>query len=115
MSNIIGEGFETFVSEQIKARQKILGNINKTNEEIIWENSKTSFVKLVSSADITDFTIFGGGFTEGKQLAEKYVLFNGVTDEIPTTNPGIETFQRSGIDTSGAYSNMGAYGLGGTQ
>ena len=48
MSNIIGEGFETFVSEQIKARQKILGNINKTNEEIIWENSKTSFVKLVS-------------------------------------------------------------------
>ena len=115
MSNIIGEGFETFVSEQIKARQKILGNINKTNEEIIWENSKTSFVKLVSSADITDFTVFGGGFTEGKQLAEKYVLFNGVTDEIPTTNPGIENFQRSGIDTSGAYSNMGAYGLGGTQ
>jgi hypothetical protein len=115
MSNIIGEGFETFVSEQIKARQKILGNINKTNEEIIWENSKTSFVKLVSSADITNFTIFGGGFTEGKQLAEKYVLFNGVTDEIPTTNPGIENFQRSGIDTSGAYSNMGAYGLGGTQ
>jgi hypothetical protein len=115
MSNIIGEGFETFVSEQIEARQKILGNINKTNEEIIWENSKTSFVKLVSSADITNFTIFGGGFTEGKQLAEKYVLFNGVTDEIPTTNPGIENFQRSGIDTSGAYSNMGAYGLGGTQ
>ena len=28
MSNIIGEGFKTFVSEQIEARQKILGNIN---------------------------------------------------------------------------------------
>ena len=115
MSNIIGEGFETFVSEQIEARQKILGSINKSPEQLVWENSKTSFVKLVSSADITDFTVFGGGFTEGKQLAEKYVLFNGVTDEIPTTNPGIENFQRSGIDTSGAYSNMGAYGLGGTQ
>ena len=115
MSNIIGEGFETFISEQIETRQKILGSINKSPEQLVWENSKTSFVKLVSSADITDFTVFGGGFTEGKQLAEKYVLFNGVTDEIPTTNPGIENFQRSGIDTSGAYSNMGAYGLGGTQ
>ena len=115
MSNIIGEGFDSFVNDQINIRQRILGSVNKSPEQIVWENSKTSFVKLVSSADIIDFNVFGGGFTEGKQLAEKYVLFNGVTDEIPSTNPGIETFQRSGIDTSDAYSNMGAYGLGGTQ
>lgn len=115
MSNIIGEGFEPFVNEQINTRQRILGSVNKSPEQIVWENSKTSFVKLVSSADVVNFNIFGGGFTEGKQLAEKYVLFNGVTDEIPTTNPGIENFQRSGIDTRNAAANMGAYGLGGTE
>ena len=116
MSNIIGEGFDPFVNEQINTRQRILGSVNKSPEQIVWENSKTSFVKLVSSADIINLTgSFGGGFTEGKQLAEKYVLFNGVTDEIPTTNPGIENFQRSGIDTRNASVNMGAYGLGGTE
>jgi hypothetical protein len=116
MSNIIGEGFDPFVNEQINTRQRILGSVNKSPEQIVWENSKTSFVKLVSSADILNLTgSFGGGFTEGKQLAEKYVLFNGVTNEIPSTNRGIETFQRSGIDTRNVAVNRGAYGLGGTE
>ena len=116
MSNIIGEGFDPFVNEQINTRQRILGSVNKSPEQIVWENSKTSFIKLVSSADLINLTSsFDGGFTEGKQLAEKYVLFNGVTNEIPSTNRGIETFQRSGIDTRNVAVNRGAYGLGGTE
>ena len=114
MSNIIGEGFEPFVDEQVNKRQEILGSINRTTEQILWANSKTSFVKLVSSADITDLDSLGGGFAKSDELAIKYVLFNGVTDEIPRTNPGIENFQRAGIDSSRIYDNVGAYGLGGT-
>lgn len=115
MSNIIGEGFEPFVDEQVNKRQEILGSINRTTEQILWANSKTSFVKLVSSADITDLNSLGGGFAKSDELAIKYVLFNGVTDEIPRTDPGIENFQRSGIDTRRVYDNRGAYGLGGTE
>lgn len=114
MSNIIGEGFEPFVDEQVNKRQEILGSVNRTSEQILWANSKTSFVKLVSSANITDLDSLGGGFAKSDELAIKYVLFNGVTDEIPRTNPGIENFQRSGIDSSRVYDNIGAYGLGGT-
>ena len=114
MSNIIGEGFESFVDEQVNKRQEILGSINRTTEQILWANSKTSFVKLVSSADITDLDSLGGGFAKSDELAIKYVLFNGVTNEIPRTNPGIENFQRAGIDSSRVYDNVGAYGLGGT-
>ena len=32
MSNIIGEGFESFVDEQVNKRQEILGSINRTTE-----------------------------------------------------------------------------------
>ena len=97
MSNIVGEGFDKYVVDQVATRQAILGSAAKTNTYLVWENTRTSFVKLVSSADITNLQVtnadgtitktggFGGGFTQGSQLAEKYVLFNGVTDESPRT------------------------------
>jgi hypothetical protein len=114
-SNIVGEGFENYVVGQITKRQEILGKPRKDSQDLIWENSRTGFVKLVSSANVRDLTKFGGGFTASSQLAERFVLFNGVTDEISTRLPSIETLQRGGIDPKGFATNAGAYGLGGTQ
>ena len=114
-SNIVGEGFENYVVGQITKRQEILGKPKKTSQNLIWENSRTGFVKLASSANINNLGDFGGGFTASSQLAERYVLFNGITDEISTRLPGIETLQRGGIDPRGFATNTGAYGLGGTQ
>lgn len=126
MSNIVGEGFDKYVVDQVATRQAILGSAAKTNTYLVWENTRTSFVKLVSSADITNLQVtssdgkitkiggFGGGFTQGSQLAEKYVLFNGVTDESPRTGVA-ENYQRAGLDSRRVFDNVGAYGLGGTE
>lgn len=116
-SNIVGEGFDNYVVGQIKKRQEILGKPIKDSQDLIWENSRTGYVKLVSSADIKDLSSFGFDTKLGKasDLAEKYVLFNGTTDEISTRLPGIETLQRGGIDPRGFATNTGAYGMGGTQ
>ena len=111
MSNIVGEGFDKYVVEQVATRQALLGSVVRTNENLVWQNNRNGFVKLVSSADVINLQvtgsdgriikegIFGGGFTQGSQLAEKYVLFNGVTDESPRTGAS-ENYQRAGLDTS---------------
>ena len=110
MGNIVGEGFDPYVIKQIKTRQEILGVPDRNYEQLVWENAKTSFVKLVSSANVTDITKFG---INGSTLAEKYVLFNGITDESPREGT-LEVYQRSGIDINPVATNKGAYGLGGT-
>ena len=120
MSNIVGEGFDPYVVDQINARQAILGSINKSPDQLVWEYNKTSWIKLISSADVIDvqtkdwdsgeITNTGtfGGTLYGSEMAEKYVLFNGVSDE-----SGFNSYsQRSGLDPSPAVNNMGAYGLG---
>ena len=53
--NIVGEGLPTNIGNQIRTRQKIYGSINRTTEEILYLNSRTSFVKAVSSVDIENY------------------------------------------------------------
>ena len=50
--NIVGEGLPESIGEQIRKRQEIYGSINRTTEELLYLNSRTSFVKAVSSVDI---------------------------------------------------------------
>ena len=50
--NIVGEGLPTSIGNQIRTRQKIYGSINRTTEEILYLNSRTAFVKAVSSVNI---------------------------------------------------------------
>jgi len=121
MGNIVGENFDDYVINQVKKRQEILGSINKTNEQLVWENSKTSWVKLVSSSDLInndkDFlpSFINTGYIGGSKLAERFILFNGVTNEIPKILPGIETIQRSGIGLNNPWSGNNVYGLGGSE
>ena len=106
MGNLIGENLDGYVVSQIKTRETILGSANRTNEQIIWENNKNGWVKLVSSVNVTGTNLstkYGGG----SELAKKYVLFNGVSNGFDNT--------RAGLDISGPQTNQGAYGLGGPE
>lgn len=124
MGNIVGENFDPYVVNQINIRQKLLGSINRDNQQLIWENSKTGWVKLVSSADlvagandqiyIPESIDILPGFTGGSKLAERFVLFNGVSDEFSSAkNPII--YQRAGIGINNPWSGTNAYGLGGNE
>jgi len=122
MSNIVGEGFNKKIIEQIDQRQKVYGSVNRTNEQLSYLEARTGWVKLVSSVDLIDNNIRGGFGVGGTSLASENVLFNGTTNESPTKGR-LETYQRSGIwdglDTIGGKpisntSNYYAYGMGGT-
>jgi hypothetical protein len=120
--NIVGEGINKTISDQIKTRQSKYGSglvNNRSNEEIEFFNSRTAFVKLISSVDIVD------GFNPKSQelkdifsaigsnnLAKEFVLFNGtstVNDETSAIT------QRSGIARTDSIINNKAYGLGGLE
>jgi hypothetical protein len=122
MSNIVGEGFDEKIIEQINQRQKVYGSVNRTNEQLSYLEARTGWVKLVSSVDLIDNNIRGGFGVSGTSLASENVLFNGTTNESPTKGR-LETYQRSGVwdglDTIGGKpisntSNYYAYGMGGT-
>jgi hypothetical protein len=113
MGNIIGEGFPKEIIEQINQRQKVYGSINRNNEELAYLNTRTGWCKLVSSVDVDDVSIRNLGLGESK-LAEKFVLFNGTTNESPNRGSE-ETYQRSGINSNNINTNTAAYGLGGTE
>ncbi len=50
--NIVGEGLPVRIGNQIRKRQEIYGSLNRTPEQLLYLNSRTSFVKAISSVDI---------------------------------------------------------------
>jgi hypothetical protein len=115
MSNIVGEGFPKEIIKQIDTRQKVYGSAKRTNEELSYLEARTGWVKLVSSVDLVSSTsIRGISGNAGSNLAQENVLFNGTTNESPTSG-ALETYQKSGIWPGGnANQNNYAYGMGGT-
>ena len=126
MGNLIGEPFESYVNNQIDARQQIYGKkTNRTAEEIAYLNSNNGWAKLASGITINDQRLallkknnnqmLNNVFT-GKQLAMEYVLFNGLTSYTEGTdkdgNPNSKFYQSQyqGIGKGGRV----AYGLDGT-
>jgi murein DD-endopeptidase MepM/ murein hydrolase activator NlpD len=109
--NIVGEGFSEEIIGQIDVRQKVIGSINRTNEQLTYLNTKTGWAKLVSSVDIEGEAPRGIGLS-GAELAKQYVLFNGTSNESPNTG-GQETYQKAGVATSNVMHTKYAYGVGG--
>lgn len=118
--NIVGEGLPKAIADQVNKRQEIYGSVNRTSEETLYLNSRTAFVKAISSVDIVDYDIknieanrpeLASILTEyaGDKLAKNFILFNGTSTE--------GGFQKSGIpqSLSNAYINNLAYGLGGLE
>ena len=52
MSNLVGVNHLSYVQEQIKVRQEILGKSIRDPKDQVWANGRTSWVKLASSIDI---------------------------------------------------------------
>ena len=123
--SIIGQGLDRFVTGQIRTRQKIYGSINRKPEELLYLNSRTSFVKAISAVNISGNYNPGPDRPEltsiikqysGNRLASNFVLFNGTTPS-PTN---LSSSRKSGIPTTllgepDLYINNFAYGLGGLE
>jgi hypothetical protein len=126
MGNIIGEGFDSKIIDQIKVRQKIYGSKNRTNEQLSYLNARTGWCKLVSSVDIenaNDPNLRGIKVQPGAnsyEFASQFVLFNGTSKNNITLDNDknfvrSEIVQRSGVwpGNNETYNDY-AYGVGGT-
>lgn len=116
MGNVIGEPFESYVHDQINARQRIQGkSIDRSLEEISYLNSRNAWIKLASGVQIdkrrydllqkanplgndlinsltspsspketpfvqNDEVVIKTEYFYSKEIAQKYVLFNGLGD-----------------------------------
>ena len=120
--NLIGESFDEFVNKQIDTRQKFLGQSFRNNENLVWQNSKTAFIRLTSCVNIQpntngelpsnlkNYTWLNNPSVQGDVLAKTFVLNTGVTDINQTPN---RIYQ--GITRNTSILNNSAYGLGGTE
>lgn len=54
MSNIVGEDHLDYVKNQITARQEILGKTTREPEDIVWQNNRNAWIRLISSVNIAD-------------------------------------------------------------
>lgn len=120
--NLIGESFDEFVNKQIDTRQKFLGQSFRNNENLVWQNSKTAFIRLTSCVNIQpntngelpsnlkNYTWLNDPSVQGDVLAKTFVLDTGVTNT--NQNPN-RVYQGVTRDTS--ILNNFAYGLGGTE
>jgi hypothetical protein len=117
MGNILGEGFPKEIIDQVSQRQKVYGSgytngSLRTPDELKYLNTNTSWVKLVSSVDITTQDIISNKSLRsipdisGNQLAKKFVLFNGVQEYNNI---------RGGIDFGNNIVSENAYGIGGNE
>lgn len=125
---IVGEDLKPYVKEQILARQKKLGNTTKTDEDLVYFNAKSAWVKLASGVSVNE-TIVKRFFNietdnsgvptaagqadldalKGKGLAQKYVLFGGTSIQTPgnlTQREGI-----SGNLNNDSYDINSDYGI----
>ena len=82
MPNLIGEGFNKYVRNQINNRQEKYGKKERSPQDIRYLNSRTGWVKMASSVSIkSDRWLnslgLGNVFKQGTNLAKEFVLFNG--------------------------------------
>jgi hypothetical protein len=143
--NITGQAFDPGVRTQIETRQRKLGKLNRSIDEIVGYNSSTAFLRLASSINLDNKALnekkdgieklpFLTGVTDIKQylgsgLAKKCVLFGGVvsieeTSYLSAGNQRENTFapvMPAGIASPDMATgkvptfNNGAYGWGGLE
>ena len=113
--NIVGENFPQDIVKQINVRQAKKGAKNRDNKNLVWQNSNTGWVKMVSSVniDLKDRKKVSNKEMDdillpGNKLAQEYVLFGGTYYQ-GKNKDGLSR----GIARDGSVLNHSAYGLGG--
>lgn len=112
MGNITGSPFRTWVTEQINARQKALGQYSNIDpKNLLYYTTKTPWIRLASSVDLNEGKVLDDlvkmGFSKndisGDDLAKKCILQGGVVDQ----NANL----KYGLSQNNIFN--GAYGWGG--
>lgn len=116
MANLTSTPSADFVVSQVDVRQKSLGKFNRSIQDLQYYNSKTSWMRLASSVDLTadskcakELKNLGFNLNDylEEKLAKSFILFGGVN----TFNGGLSGF-KTGINTSGKGLNANsAYGF----
>ena len=113
MSNIVGEEFEDYVGNQIIQRQKVHSsgvNNLRTEDQISYLNSKTSWVKFASAVSVTEEKLTNIGINNsnlvGMGLAKNNILFGGTS----TLNGSNLNPKSSNVDLSG-YQHSDEWGI----
>ena len=123
MGNVIGKVFDKYVQNQVKTRQTTLGHLGRSDKELQLLNNSTAFLRLASSVDISQNVAENLGYPNlsGKKLAQKLILWNGVSSMGIEKNVGGDTFNdinlafnqpNTGISNGGLN---GVYGFAGNQ
>lgn len=87
MANIVGEEIPKYVIDQIKRRQITQGkgsssNNQRTNQDLVVLNSRTSWIKLASGVSLEESKLKELGLPstyKGMELAKNHVLFGGTS------------------------------------
>lgn len=119
--NIVGENFPKKIVDQINLRQQKKGSKNRNIDGdpslLVWQNSNTGWVKIISSVDINKEQRLKASNEEmaknilpNNELAKQYVLFGGVYFQ-GLGKDGL----RSGIGRNSTTQPDSAYGLGGLE
>jgi hypothetical protein len=74
MSKIVGEEIPSYVAKQITQRQSIHNSVRRTNEDMLYLNSRTSWIKLASGINIK-----GSDQIASDQIAKNNILYNGLS------------------------------------
>jgi hypothetical protein len=113
--NIVGENFPEEIVKQINVRQEKKGAKTRDNQNLIWQNANTGWVKMISSVDVNleDRSKVSNRemakiLLPEEQLAQQYVLFGGVYQQ-GENKDGLSR----GIARDQSVLNHAAYGLGG--
>jgi hypothetical protein len=127
MSNFLGLPFDSWVKKQIEIRQKVLGKIDPTSKDIQYYTSKTPFLRVASSVNLTNKGAGGkkientvlqklvkAGIPEdqisGDKLAKNFILQGGA---VSIDNNNNFSGLNSGLNDGSSLFN-GAYGWGGS-
>lgn len=75
MPQIVGQGFKSWVAQQVKDRQNLLGKQNYSPQELNYLNNRKPWIKVASAVEIDGKNIGElSQFGSGKELAQKFAL-----------------------------------------
>lgn len=97
MSKIVGEEIPSYVAQQINERQAAQGKKSRTDQDMLYLNSRTSWVKLASGINIKG----------SDQIAKNNILYNGLSQY---TSGDFSLTQRTTFDrkyNTTSHSEMG--------
>ena len=90
-TNLLGGPFKPYVDEQVAQRQTRLGSIQKSQEDIIWENGKSAYLALASSVNIEN------SITTTYQTVSNRNSTRNVVDQTIKHNDGEKRIQQLGL------------------